>query len=128
LQALHEKNSGKVEKRCFAGNRFVALLIRLPCNGPQEPNAAWSQKMPNIMVQEWSGPSSQDPGGYALHQQNASSSVLIGWFKIARLWIARSEQRRTLGELIEQNERMLRDIGVSRNAAQHETAKPFWQR
>jgi uncharacterized protein YjiS (DUF1127 family) len=128
LQALHEKNSGKVEKRCFAGNRFVALLIRLPRNGSQEPNAVWSQKMPNVMVQEWSRPSSQGPGGYALHQQDAFSSVLIGWFKLARLWIARSEQRRTLGELIEQDERMLRDIDVSRDAAQRETAKPFWQR
>jgi len=84
--------------------------------------------MPNTMVQEWTRPSSQGSGGRALHQQTNSSSVFIGWFKVARLWNARSEQRRSLGELIEQDERMLRDIGVSRDAAQRETAKPFWRR
>ena len=84
--------------------------------------------MSNIMAQGWARTPSQAPGRYALHQQEHSSSAFVGWLKITRLWIARSEQRRTLGELAEQDERMLRDIGVSREAAQGEVAKPFWRR
>jgi uncharacterized protein YjiS (DUF1127 family) len=53
---------------------------------------------------------------------------LLGLLTNARLWAARSQQRRALGELVERDDRMLRDIGVSRDAAQREAAKPFWQR
>ena len=45
-----------------------------------------------------------------------------------RLWIARSQQRGALADLIKLDERMLRDIGVSRDAARREAAKPFWRR
>ena len=40
------------------------------------------------------------------------------------VWLERSRQRRDLGAL---DERMLRDIGVSRGAAFAETRKWFWQ-
>ncbi|MCW5772892.1 MAG: DUF1127 domain-containing protein [Rhodospirillaceae bacterium] len=36
----------------------------------------------------------------------------------------RAEQRKVLGEL---DERMLKDIGVSRSDAYRESVKPFWQ-
>ena len=84
--------------------------------------------MPNIMVQGWAQTPVRAPGRYARHQQEHSSSAFIGRLRIVRLWIARSEQRRALGELAEQDERILRDIGVSREAARGEAAKPFWRR
>jgi uncharacterized protein YjiS (DUF1127 family) len=112
----------------LCGQQLAGSIHPAPRNGSQEPNAVWSAKMPNIMAQGWARTPSQAPGRYALHQQEHSSSAFVGWLKIMRLWIARSEQRRTLGELAEQDERMLRDIGVSREAAQGEVAKPFWRR
>ena len=44
------------------------------------------------------------------------------------LWIDRSRQRRALGEIAGLDDHLLRDIGVARDAAQRETAKPFWRR
>ena len=41
------------------------------------------------------------------------------------VWADRTRQRRRLGEL---DDRMLRDIGVSRAAAWAETRKRFWER
>jgi uncharacterized protein YjiS (DUF1127 family) len=40
------------------------------------------------------------------------------------VWLDRSRQRRVLGAM---DDRMLRDIGVSRSAAFAETRKWFWQ-
>lgn len=40
------------------------------------------------------------------------------------VWLERSRQRRDLGTM---DDRMLRDIGVSRSAAWGETQKWFWQ-
>jgi uncharacterized protein YjiS (DUF1127 family) len=40
-----------------------------------------------------------------------------------RGWIERSRQRRALSDL---DDRQLRDIGLSREAAQAEARKPFW--
>ena len=84
--------------------------------------------MANIMAHGWARPPTQGAGGYTLHKQSGSSSSLLAWLKAVSLWNSRSQQRRTLGELVEQDERMLRDIGVSREAARGEAAKPFWQR
>ncbi|WP_119302199.1 DUF1127 domain-containing protein [Dongia deserti] len=39
-------------------------------------------------------------------------------------WFERSRQRRHLGEL---DDRLLRDIGVSRAEVEHEVALPFWR-
>ena len=44
-----------------------------------------------------------------------------------RLWIARSRQRRHLGELAAWDDHILKDIGVSRDDALREAAKPFWR-
>ncbi len=84
--------------------------------------------MPNIMVQSWARTFAQGSGGCTHHQEEDSSTSLINWLKVVRLWIVRSQQRRTLIELVEQDDRMLRDIGVSRDAAHREAAKPFWRR
>jgi len=80
------------------------------------------------MVQGWAPTPARESGGYAIHQEEDSSSSLIGWLKAAGLWICRSQQRRALADLIELDDRMLRDIGVSRDAARREAAKPFWRR
>jgi uncharacterized protein YjiS (DUF1127 family) len=39
-------------------------------------------------------------------------------------WLDRARQRRHLGEL---DDRLLRDIGLSRAEVEHEVARPFWQ-
>lgn len=39
-------------------------------------------------------------------------------------WYARAHERRALMEL---DERLLRDIGVTRADAEHEASKPFWR-
>ena len=44
-----------------------------------------------------------------------------------RLWMARGRQRRHLVELAEWDDHLLKDIGVSRDAALREAAKPFWR-
>jgi len=43
-------------------------------------------------------------------------------------WIDRGRQRKALGEIAEFDAHLLRDIGVPRDAAQREAAKPFWRR
>jgi uncharacterized protein YjiS (DUF1127 family) len=45
-----------------------------------------------------------------------------------RIWLARSQQRHDLRELVERNDHLLRDIGVPREAALREAAKPFWRK
>jgi uncharacterized protein YjiS (DUF1127 family) len=42
---------------------------------------------------------------------------------VVRTWFDRSRQRRALAEL---DDRLLRDIGLTRAQAEREAAKPFW--
>jgi uncharacterized protein YjiS (DUF1127 family) len=42
-------------------------------------------------------------------------------------WIVRGGQRKALGELA-QDARLLNDVGLSREQALREAAKPFWRR
>jgi uncharacterized protein YjiS (DUF1127 family) len=55
-----------------------------------------------------------------------SAPAAVDWspWALLWLWIARSRQRHALAEL---DDRLFRDIGVSREAARHEAAKPFWR-
>ena len=39
-------------------------------------------------------------------------------------WIHRTHQRGALARL---DDRMLKDVGITRNEAEHECAKPFWR-
>ena len=56
------------------------------------------------------------------------SSWLVVASVTVRRWIARSQQRRSLREIAESNDRhLLRDIGVSRYEAFQEADKPFWR-
>lgn len=52
------------------------------------------------------------------------AGLLGGLVAALALWAARHRQRRELGEL---DERLLRDIGVTRGEALREAAKPFWR-
>ena len=45
-------------------------------------------------------------------------------FDDARVWRARSRHRQILSEL---DDRMLRDVGLTRADVHREVAKPFWQ-
>ena len=44
-----------------------------------------------------------------------------------RSWIARHQQRKALGDLADGDCHLLKDIGDSRQEAQREAAKWFWQ-
>ncbi len=46
-----------------------------------------------------------------------------GWAARIRLWIAAATERDALARL---DARLLRDIGVTREAAHREAARPFW--
>ena len=55
------------------------------------------------------------------------SSVLSAALRTMLLWIMRSRQRRALRELA-CRPHLLRDVGLDREQALQEGAKPFWQR
>lgn len=59
----------------------------------------------------------------ALRQRDPSDR-LRGLVALSALWAARHRQRRELREL---DERLLRDIGLTRGEALREAAKPFWR-
>jgi uncharacterized protein YjiS (DUF1127 family) len=44
-----------------------------------------------------------------------------------RIWVVRRRTRKALQELAELNSHLLQDIGVSRDDALREAAKPFWR-
>jgi uncharacterized protein YjiS (DUF1127 family) len=50
----------------------------------------------------------------------------LGWaaVRVVSFWIERSRQRRALAEL---DDRLLRDIGLTRDEARRECANPFWK-
>lgn len=66
-------------------------------------------------------------GRRTFRQQSVSSSLAGGWLRTLEIWIDRSHQRTQLGELAELNDYLLKDIGVSREEALREAAKPFWR-
>jgi uncharacterized protein YjiS (DUF1127 family) len=53
----------------------------------------------------------------------------IAWRRVARARLAEWQQRSAgRRELLNLSERDLRDIGITRNEAQAEANKPFWQK
>ncbi|MBI3436858.1 MAG: DUF1127 domain-containing protein [Proteobacteria bacterium] len=51
--------------------------------------------------------------------------ISAGFTRIIRIWIGRRRQRRVLTAL---EDRLLADIGLSRDQAGREAVKPFWKR
>ena len=68
------------------------------------------------------------PGDAAMprRRQSLPAVRLSGLAAILRLWHSRNRQRRALGELAG-DDHLLKDIGVARDDALREAAKPFWQ-
>ncbi len=63
----------------------------------------------------------------ARHQQSGSLTSIGAWLSTPLFWNQRSRQRKRLGELADLNDYLLRDIGVSKDEALREAAKPFWR-
>ena len=61
------------------------------------------------------------------HNAEASSSTPTVPLDAARIWMARRRQRKALQELVEHDDRLLRDVGLSRDEVRREAAKPFWR-
>jgi uncharacterized protein YjiS (DUF1127 family) len=64
----------------------------------------------------------------AYDTQDSSSTLPARWLGSVRLWTERYRQRQALFNLAEANTHLLDDIGLSRNDALREAAKPFWRR
>lgn len=61
------------------------------------------------------------------HHSLGLGSLFISLLRInnqLELWLERSRQRR---QLLELDEHLLKDIGISRSEAEQEGAKPFWK-
>ena len=70
---------------------------------------------------------SQLPDDLTRNKQDSSGGPAVGWLVTLRVWIERSRQRRTLCELGELDDALLKDIGISRDQALREGAKRFWK-
>jgi uncharacterized protein YjiS (DUF1127 family) len=64
-------------------------------------------------------------GGHTATDPAERPRVLFKGICTLRVWMARRRQRQALAAL---NDHLLNDIGVSRNEARREAAKPFWRR
>jgi uncharacterized protein YjiS (DUF1127 family) len=60
-------------------------------------------------------------------QPETDSSRLRAALRTLATWIVRSGQRKALRELAQEGH-LLSDIGLAREEAFHEAAKPFWRR
>jgi len=85
------------------------------------PEQQWSMAM-----SQWSFPISARNTRPTLRFRLSALQSSLG--ATIRLWIARSRQRRHLAEMVVWDDHILKDIGVSRDAALREAAKPFWRR
>ena len=56
-----------------------------------------------------------------------NTTTASNWLQNVAIWLARCRQRRALEELRRLNNRYLEDIGVSKDEALREAAKPFWR-
>ena len=68
---------------------------------------------------------SEKSGSYFVRPSRgkAGSRLVTRLFDRALAWLDHTRQRRHLGEL---DDRLLRDIGVSRAEVEHEISRPFW--
>ncbi len=118
LTDLHEKNSGKLEKPCFAGNTLCSYFSTTTASSEARVEKAEQKKM------------SADPAaltGRTMLQRGAwlIPSILTRLSTTIDVWIERSRQRHALGEMA-RNDHLLADIGLSFEQARREARKPFW--
>lgn len=83
--------------------------------------------MTNHHTQGWALFSRESAEEEGRHQQPSSSTSIGAWLCTPLFWNERSRQRKRLGELADLNNYLLRDIGVSKDEALRESAKPFWR-
>src|SRR5262245_12130581 len=62
------------------------------------------------------------------HPQASSHGSAARWYEYVGMWFERSLQRKALRELAERDDALLKDIGLHRDEALREAAKPFWMR
>jgi len=69
---------------------------------------------------------SDKSGSYFVRPSRGKAGIGVAtrFFDMLMVWLDRTRQRRHLAEL---DERLLRDIGLSRAEVEHETSRPFWQ-
>jgi uncharacterized protein YjiS (DUF1127 family) len=60
-------------------------------------------------------------------QPETDSSACSATLRTLATWVVRSEQRKALRELAQEG-RLLSDVGLTRDDALCEAAKPFWRR
>lgn len=83
--------------------------------------------MSNQFTQGWAIPSREIAGAEALYYEEGLLTLIGEALLTPLFWAGRSRQRRQLGELAELDNYLLEDIGVSREEALREAAKPFWR-
>ena len=79
----------------------------------------------SVQILQESALAGRSPGDAALPE--IRTSALSVCLNTVATWIARSGQRRALRELAEEG-RLLSDVGLTREQALREAAKPFWRR
>src|SRR5262245_9600666 len=123
--ALHEENSGKVEKRCFAGNCFLHLLVCsvADAHSGRCVKAEYSRcgpRWPRDRSQQWDRQVVQTIF-VRMH------SIVSGPVWLFAMCCARSAERRALRELAQQPH-LLNDLGLTREQVLREASKLFWRR
>ena len=121
IEHLHEKNSGRVEKRCFAGNPFMVLLERSVAD---IVSAARTGVPPHA---KRAGRTIESEGGPIDGRRHISrdATIFAAPFWTVVVWAARTEERRRLGELAKEP-RLLTDIGLGREQVPRKVHK--WRR
>ena len=72
-----------------------------------------------------SGRDPEEPANLiALSQKNSSTQTVV--YRTISLWLDRMRRRRMLENLAERNNYLLADVGLTREQALREAAKPFW--
>jgi uncharacterized protein YjiS (DUF1127 family) len=123
IHPRHEENSGRREKRCFARNLCLLLLM---CSVA----AAQCQRCRNRSTPVSIQPTQRRPVAAGLPGarilSEARSSPLTLTLRMVSTWIRRSAQRRALRDLAREP-RLLSDLGLTRSQALREADKLFWR-
>lgn len=78
--------------------------------------------MTSVTIQQAALVSHHYDNGFSFRRPLVQQLVLL--WKTLELWQERSRQRR---QLLELDDRLLKDIGVSRADVEREACKPFWK-
>jgi uncharacterized protein YjiS (DUF1127 family) len=118
--SLHEKSSGRIEKRCFADNRLVALVMCSLADAHWLASPELEHHMPTPLARMLGR-------GREAKRCNRRLPTPAATLHAIGVWMARSAQRKALRALA-QEARLLSDLGLDRQQALEEAAKPFWRR